>query len=166
MNGNVRWEASSNLKHHHQLIVDGFAKTARLYEAGDKVAALSVERDEIDPLEKDLEKLRFQYYQLNRENLKRSLENVRLMNATALSIIKSFGIYFLIILVIGLLAGTIIALRISRPISQLVEATQRLTAGDFGARAKVTSGDEVGDLAASFNRMAERLQTTSVSKDE
>ena len=154
------------IKKNHQLIVDGFAKTARLYEAGDKVAALSVERDEIDPLEKDLEKLRFQFYQLNRENLKRSLENVRLIDATALSIIKSFGIYFLIILVIGLLAGTIIALRISRPISQLVKATQRLTAGDFGARAKVKSGDEVGDLADSFNRMAESLQKTTVSKDE
>jgi two-component system sensor histidine kinase/response regulator len=154
------------INNNHQLIVDGFAKTARLYQAGDKVAALSVERDEIDPLEDNFEKLPEQFYQLNRANLERSLENVRLVDATALSIIKNFGIYVLLLLIIVLIVGTIIALRISGPIGQLVEATKRLSAGDFDVRAKVRSRDEVGNLAASFNKMAENLQKTTVSKDE
>jgi PAS domain S-box-containing protein len=154
------------IKNNHQLIVDGFARTARLYQAGDKVAALSVERDEIHPLEDKFEQLPEQFYQLNRANLKRSLENVRLVDATALAVIKNFGIYVLLLLSIVLIVGTIIALRISGPIGQLVEATQRLSAGDFDVRAKVRSRDEVGNLAASFNRMAENLQKTTVSKDE
>jgi signal transduction histidine kinase/DNA-binding response OmpR family regulator len=154
------------IQQNHQVLVDGFNKIASLYEAGNKVAALAVESRELDPLEKDFAKLPEQFYQLNRENLNRSLENVRLMDATALSIIKNFAIYVLILLIVGLLAGTIIAVRISRPISHLVAATQRLSAGDFGVRAEVKSRDEVGELAASFNLMAESLQRTTVSKDD
>ena len=156
----------NDIKNKHQLLVDGFAGIARLYQAGDKSAALSLEGTALDPLEQDLNIARVQFYQLNRENLKRSLENVRLVDAVALSTTKNFGIFVFVLLIIGLMTGTIIALRISRPIGQLVEATQRLTSGDFGARAKIKSRDEIGNLAASFNRMAENLQKTTVSKND
>jgi two-component system sensor histidine kinase/response regulator len=154
------------IKNKHHLFADGFAKTVRLYEAGNKEAALRVEREETDPLLEDLGKLPVQFYQLNRETLDKALANVRLMDTTALSIITNIGFYVLLLLIIGLIVGIVIALRISRPISQLVEATQRLAAGDFGARAKVRSRDEVGELSDSFNRMAENLEKTTVSKDD
>jgi class 3 adenylate cyclase len=43
------------------------------------------------------------------------------------------------------------------PITDLVEATGRVEAGDFEVRVPVTTSDEVGHLARSFNRMAAGL---------
>src|SRR3954471_12838320 len=44
------------------------------------------------------------------------------------------------------------------PVRELVEATQRVKAGAFSARVPVTSGDELGQLARSFNEMLTGLQ--------
>ncbi|MFC1735142.1 HAMP domain-containing protein [Candidatus Hydrogenedentota bacterium] len=46
-----------------------------------------------------------------------------------------------------------------RPIHNLVDATNRVKEGDFASRANVFSGDEVGELAESFNQMANALET-------
>jgi adenylate cyclase len=46
---------------------------------------------------------------------------------------------------------------ILRPISDLREATQAVRQGDFGVSVPVTTGDELGDLAASFNQMVTGL---------
>jgi signal transduction histidine kinase len=40
----------------------------------------------------------------------------------------------------------------------LVDANRRMAGGDFGARAEVSSADELGELADGFNAMADRLQ--------
>jgi class 3 adenylate cyclase len=44
------------------------------------------------------------------------------------------------------------------PVSELAEATQRVKGGDFSARVPVASGDEIGQLARSFNEMLTGLQ--------
>jgi signal transduction histidine kinase len=44
------------------------------------------------------------------------------------------------------------------PIHNLVQATHRIQEGDFETRARVYADDEVGQLAAAFNAMAESLQ--------
>ena len=44
------------------------------------------------------------------------------------------------------------------PVSELNEATQRVKQGDFSARVPVASGDEIGQLARSFNEMLTGLQ--------
>ncbi len=46
-----------------------------------------------------------------------------------------------------------------RPLSDMTEVTQRIAEGDYSARVTVGSGDEVGKLGWSFNRMADRLET-------
>lgn len=63
-------------------------------------------------------------------------------------------------LVFGLLASVAFSLRISGPIGRLAEATRRIADGRYGERVAVTSSDEVGDLAASFNSMAASLEMT------
>ncbi|MCR4296488.1 MAG: ATP-binding protein [Elusimicrobia bacterium] len=52
------------------------------------------------------------------------------------------------------------------PVRQLSEATARIMAGDYGSKVPVVTKDEVGDLAASFNRMSDTLSRTTVSRDE
>ena len=46
-----------------------------------------------------------------------------------------------------------------RPIGVLAETARRLGAGDFAARAPVTTSDEIGQLGAAFNEMTARLAT-------
>jgi signal transduction histidine kinase len=65
--------------------------------------------------------------------------------------------------VLAALAGWLIARRISRPVIALTEASDRMAAGDLGARAPVAGGDEVGRLGESFNGMAARVETTVTS---
>lgn len=55
------------------------------------------------------------------------------------------------------LAAYLIARRIARPMLKLSKATQRLGSGDFGIQVAVTSRDEIGELATSFNSMVARL---------
>jgi signal transduction histidine kinase len=68
-------------------------------------------------------------------------------------------------LAVGLaaLAGWLVARRISQPVAALTEASDRMAAGDLGARAPVAGGDEVGRLGESFNGMAARVETTVTS---
>ena len=49
---------------------------------------------------------------------------------------------------------------LERPIQKLVEGTHRLADGDFSHRVAVDSRDVIGQLADSFNTMAEKLTTS------
>jgi two-component system sensor histidine kinase BaeS len=56
--------------------------------------------------------------------------------------------------------GWYISQRISAPVLALTDATGRMTQGDLSSRANVKSGDEFGQLARSFNEMAEQVEQT------
>lgn len=71
-----------------------------------------------------------------------------------------------ILALLTLIAAWLLARRVIRPVQALAEAAGRISGRDFGARIPVTADDEIGALAAAFNRMAENLQTTTVSKQE
>ena len=67
-----------------------------------------------------------------------------------------------LISLLGVLAAsvmaTFIAGRIARPIQDLSLAARRVESGDLTARAALVGSDEVGNLAATFNSMVERIQ--------
>jgi two-component system, NtrC family, sensor histidine kinase KinB len=52
----------------------------------------------------------------------------------------------------------VLANRIVKPLRQLTESTSKIAAGDLNAKVAVNSHDEVGLLAAEYNRMAERIR--------
>ena len=60
-------------------------------------------------------------------------------------------------LLVAVLASLWVAARVTRPVVSLAEAARRVAAGDLGAKVEVESSDELGELAASFNRMTEDL---------
>jgi signal transduction histidine kinase len=60
-------------------------------------------------------------------------------------------------IVVAVLASLWFAARVTRPVVSLAEAARRVAAGDLGAKVEVESSDELGELAASFNRMTEDL---------
>ena len=71
----------------------------------------------------------------------------------------SFVPYYVLILAAVVLLCWLIALTIVRPIRQLAGAVDRFGSGDLATRMAAPRGDEVGDLARAFNRMAERIET-------
>ena len=61
-------------------------------------------------------------------------------------------------IVLAILLSSWAAARVTRPIEQLATAAQEVTAGDWNARVEVPpGGDEVAQLAESFNRMTAEL---------
>jgi signal transduction histidine kinase len=73
---------------------------------------------------------------------------------------------------IGLLIGAVffgiarwLGRGVTAPVLALAEGARRLGLRNFDARLPVTRTDEIGELAAAFNRMAEDLKQTTVSKE-
>lgn len=69
-------------------------------------------------------------------------------------------IIMLLVISLQLLAIYILRFRVARPLDRLLEATEKLRAGDFDVRVEYQAADEIGRLSASFNMMAEALATS------
>jgi len=63
-----------------------------------------------------------------------------------------------VIVLAGCVAAGIIARRIARPLSDLVQGTRRVMAGDWSYRAAPAGTGEIGELASSFNRMVREIR--------
>ncbi len=73
-------------------------------------------------------------------------------------ILKNNIISFTAILVIsGIFIAFSISRSISKPISKLKSAVNKIIEGDLSVRVRVESGDELGEFASGFNQMAETL---------
>ena len=59
---------------------------------------------------------------------------------------------------IGLGLALLLTYILTRPIQNLLLATNQISEGKFDFRAQVFSGDEIGKLAVAFNKMADSLQ--------
>jgi HD-GYP domain-containing protein (c-di-GMP phosphodiesterase class II) len=59
---------------------------------------------------------------------------------------------------LAVLAGTLFAGQVSRPIRLLAQGAYRMAQGDYSARVAVNSRNEVGVLADAFNQMGEEIE--------
>jgi PAS domain S-box-containing protein len=76
----------------------------------------------------------------------------------SLSLSRNTIVAIAMVLALGsVLIGYSIARSITRPLTNLVETAEAVTAGNLAARSSVTSGDEFGRLAGAFNQMTEHL---------
>ena len=76
----------------------------------------------------------------------------------------SIGITILAILITTITVSALLR-RVTRPLHQLVNATEAISSGDLSTEIPVHSDDEVGLLASSFNQMARDLRTNIEKKD-
>jgi two-component system NtrC family sensor kinase len=70
------------------------------------------------------------------------------------------------ILLAGLAASYVLARRFTRPIMALAETAATVAAGDLEARVPVTSSDELGRLATTFNHMTEELEASHATLEQ
>ena len=80
------------------------------------------------------------------------------------------GLFFMtamVVLMVSFMAASITAMRLVKPIREMVQATRRYAEGNFDVRMHDYDHlDEMGELAASFNNMAESLQRTERQRRE
>ena len=62
------------------------------------------------------------------------------------------------VLLIAFLSGVFVWQVVHKPVKRLTAGTQKLRAGERGHQIEVSSNDELGELAASFNRMSLQLR--------
>ena len=60
--------------------------------------------------------------------------------------------------ILAIVASTVLAIRLARPIGVLAGRAMSLAAGNFAERVDITSRNELGQLAQSFNHMASQLE--------
>lgn len=63
----------------------------------------------------------------------------------------------IVMMTVGLAIAVFLGIRFSRPISQLVAATEAIGKGDYRHRVELNRQDELGNLATAFNQMGEEL---------
>ena len=68
------------------------------------------------------------------------------------------GFFFLVIQGSALFMGGLLARSITYAVHELFVGTERIQQGDFTHRIRIDSGDQLGDLAAQFNRMSGSME--------
>ncbi len=80
------------------------------------------------------------------------------------SINKAFFFYTILGVLVGLLLTIVISIKLSkvitRPIHQLISTSKEIASGNYRKRVNIQSKDEIGDLAVTFNEMADKLDNT------
>lgn len=79
------------------------------------------------------------------------------MNQSTYSNIFQLG---LLCVFIGLIASLFLSKSITTPLIELKEGVKSITAGNLDSRIKVTSNDEIREVADAFNEMADNLKNT------
>ncbi len=67
-------------------------------------------------------------------------------------------VLILISFLVSIVAGTLLIRSIIAPLKKMMLSVQKISQGDLEARVEVTTNDEFGTLAASFNQMAAELK--------
>lgn len=68
-------------------------------------------------------------------------------------------------LLVGFLVATLLSRKLSVPLRALSAGTGEIRKGNLDHRVEVRSGDEIGELAGSFNQMAEELKQKAIYRE-
>lgn len=72
--------------------------------------------------------------------------------------IQRFGYVYAVAIGAGVLLIILLSVLLTRPVKQLTEATKKIADGNYQERIRVSSEDEVGQLARHFNQMSQAVE--------
>jgi signal transduction histidine kinase len=96
----------------------------------------------------------------------RVTQSVEAVNHAVHRSLAGIAVLALAVLVLGLIAGALIARRIARPIDRLAETAEQVAGGDLSATAPVEGSSEQRSLARTFNGMTNRVGRLLASQRE
>jgi signal transduction histidine kinase len=80
------------------------------------------------------------------------------VNATIMDIYRNIALLTLLVICAGIAVTVLLVKVIAGPINELATAAKRIAEGDLSSKVPTKSRDEIGELATSFNRMAEAIE--------
>jgi signal transduction histidine kinase len=87
------------------------------------------------------------------------------LNKTVLEVLYIFLLSSVMTIIVAFIFLYFQSRRISKPIKQINRAAMNIAAGKFDNRVDIASGDEIGQLASSFNFMADSLERLETMRD-
>jgi two-component system, OmpR family, sensor histidine kinase BaeS len=69
-------------------------------------------------------------------------------------------------MLVALMIGVLLAMNLIRPLRALTQAAHNITRGQLEQQVKVTSKDEIGELAQAFNTMSQEVARVNLSRRE
>jgi two-component system phosphate regulon sensor histidine kinase PhoR len=88
----------------------------------------------------------FVYYFLDK-NLE---ENILVRKTILMGLLFALGLAFML--------GSVLAAQAVRPINRMIRVSRRFASGDFSTRILRDSGDEIGELAVTLNKLAQEIE--------
>ncbi|MCL4251325.1 MAG: HAMP domain-containing protein [Anaerolineae bacterium] len=88
------------------------------------------------------------------------------ISQTAIDVTLRLLVIMLIMIAVGFAAAIFLTWILTRPILDLVAATDAVAQGDFSRRVPRWADDEIGELATAFNAMTEALETAAHERAE
>lgn len=82
------------------------------------------------------------------------------VSGLTMAMMRMFLVAAVITMVLSLVLVGILSYTMSKPLRQMSRAAKKFAVGDFSARVSVIGEDEVGELAAAFNHMADSLTSS------
>ena len=141
-----------------QYLADAATPMIAATEAGDRAEATRLVATRGGPTIADLARVEDEFIRVEEQLLSDRVEKSRAAASRAqLVVVAGLGLVILMIFGIGLF----LASRLSRNARAVTSAAGELAAGNSTARAEVRSNDEIGEMAGSFNEMADRLAEAS-----
>jgi methyl-accepting chemotaxis protein len=129
--------------------------------AGDRAEAARLVKSAGAPLVAELTKVGDEFIGEEQGLLRARTEASRSASRSAKNLVLvGLGLVTALTLAIGLFLSS----RMSRNAHAVMGAAKALAAGELSRRAEVSDNDELGELAAAFNEMAERLRATMQSE--
>ena len=112
---------------------------------------------EAEPLQKEIFLLLQKIVESQRLELTSELSAVKhnLIEAQIQTIL-----WAIVVLIFVVLIAILLNRKITNPLSRLIEVTGQIMEGDFDSKAEIESGDEIGTLAITFNKMTDYLKAS------
>jgi signal transduction histidine kinase len=82
------------------------------------------------------------------------------------ALLRRLMIVALLLVALGATGALLLSRRITGPIRQMTDASRAMVRGDYSQRVPVTRGDELGQLARTFNAMSAQVESSQRSLEE